>query len=145
MPTTVWPWYKKRYTCSAFPTFEQAQSVLVILQHERRRLISLSVIDHPTADWIARQITEAFLWEKAPDTSYGTEMLSYGFAVARSCCNGHPGPTNGAAIALAEWTRPTAHRLDQTRVPGPRRGSGRSAPAPRTAANANYYNELRTH
>jgi hypothetical protein len=25
MPTTVWPWYKKRYTCSVFPSFEQAQ------------------------------------------------------------------------------------------------------------------------
>jgi hypothetical protein len=25
MPTTVWPWNKKRYTCSAFPSFEQAQ------------------------------------------------------------------------------------------------------------------------
>jgi hypothetical protein len=24
MPTTVWPWNKKRYTCSAFPSFEQA-------------------------------------------------------------------------------------------------------------------------
>jgi hypothetical protein len=29
-------------------------SVLVILRHERRRLISLSVTDHPTADWIAQ-------------------------------------------------------------------------------------------
>ena len=34
-------------------------SVLVILRHERRRLISLSVTDHPTAEWIAQQITEA--------------------------------------------------------------------------------------
>jgi hypothetical protein len=25
MPTTVWPWHKKRYTCSAFPAFGQAQ------------------------------------------------------------------------------------------------------------------------
>jgi hypothetical protein len=40
-------------------------SVLVILRHERRRLISLSVTDHPTAEWIAQQITEAFPWDKA--------------------------------------------------------------------------------
>jgi hypothetical protein len=26
MPTTVWRWYTKRYTCSAFSTFEQAQA-----------------------------------------------------------------------------------------------------------------------
>ena len=37
--------------------------VLVILRHERRRLISLSVTDHPTAEWIARQVTEAFPWD----------------------------------------------------------------------------------
>ena len=34
--------------------------VLVIVRYERRRLISLSVTDHPTAEWIARQITDAF-------------------------------------------------------------------------------------
>src|SRR3977135_169488 len=33
--------------------------VLVILRHQRRRLISLSVTANPTAEWIARQITEA--------------------------------------------------------------------------------------
>ncbi len=41
-------------------------SVLVILRHERRCLISLSVTDHATAEWIAQQITEAFPWDKAP-------------------------------------------------------------------------------
>jgi hypothetical protein len=35
-------------------------SMLVILGHERRRLISLSVTNHATAEWIAQQITEAF-------------------------------------------------------------------------------------
>ncbi len=34
--------------------------VLVIIRHQRRRLISLFVTDHPTADWIAQQITEGF-------------------------------------------------------------------------------------
>ena len=29
MPTTVWPWCKKRYTCSAFSIFEQAQEQFV--------------------------------------------------------------------------------------------------------------------
>ena len=46
--------------------------VLVILRHERRRLISLSVIDHPTAEWIASQITDAFPWDEAPDYMVGT-------------------------------------------------------------------------
>src|SRR5207247_10754694 len=52
--------------------------VLVIRRHDRRRLILLSVTDHPTAEWIAGQITEAFPWDEAPthlirdrDTCYG--------------------------------------------------------------------------
>ena len=49
---------------------------------------------------------------------------------ATSRCHGHSGPTNRAAIALAEWTRRTTHRLDPARVPGPCRGPGRRAPAP---------------
>ena len=39
---------------------------LVILGHERRRLIGFGVTAHPTAEWIARQVTEAFPWDEAP-------------------------------------------------------------------------------
>ena len=51
---------------------------LVILRLERRRLVWTDVTANPTAEWIARQITEAFPWDEAPrylirdrDTSYG--------------------------------------------------------------------------
>ena len=57
--------------------------VLVILRHERRRLISLSVTDHPTAEWIARQITEAFPWDSAPTHLIRDRDASYGHAVRR--------------------------------------------------------------
>jgi putative transposase len=40
--------------------------VLVILRFERRLLLLQSVTDHPTAEWIAQQITEAFPWDSAP-------------------------------------------------------------------------------
>ncbi len=43
--------------------------VLVVLRHERRRLISLSVTAHPTAAWIARQVTNAFPRDEAPETT----------------------------------------------------------------------------
>ena len=39
---------------------------LVILGHERRRLIGFGVTAHPSAEWIARQVTEAFPWDEAP-------------------------------------------------------------------------------
>ncbi len=51
---------------------------LVILRHGRRLWVSFDVTANPTAEWISRQITEAFPWDYAPrylirdrDTSYG--------------------------------------------------------------------------
>jgi hypothetical protein len=48
---------------------------LVIVRHERRLWVSFA---NPTAEWISRQVTEAFPWDHAPrylirdrDTSYG--------------------------------------------------------------------------
>jgi len=40
--------------------------VLVILRHTRRRLVTVNVTANPTAEWIARQVTEAFPWDEAP-------------------------------------------------------------------------------
>jgi hypothetical protein len=57
--------------------------VLVILRHERRRLISLSVTDHPTAEWIARQITDAFPWDEAPNFMIRDRDRCYGHAVTK--------------------------------------------------------------
>ncbi len=51
---------------------------LVILRHTRRWLVHVAVLANPTADWIARQISEAFPWDTAPsylirdrDSAYG--------------------------------------------------------------------------
>src|SRR5258708_3049022 len=57
--------------------------VLVILRHQRRRLISLTVTAHPTAEWIARQVTEAFPWDEAPDYLIRDRDPSYGQVVAK--------------------------------------------------------------
>jgi transposase InsO family protein len=38
---------------------------LVILRHARRRLVRIAVTSNPTAEWIARQVTEAFPWNEA--------------------------------------------------------------------------------
>ena len=51
---------------------------LVIIRHGRRLWVSFGVTENPTAEWISRQITEAFPWDDAPrylirdrDASYG--------------------------------------------------------------------------
>jgi transposase InsO family protein len=50
----------------------------LILRHDRRRLLRLETTTHPTAEWIARQLTEARGWDEAlryiirdRDRSYG--------------------------------------------------------------------------
>jgi putative transposase len=40
--------------------------VLVILAHERRRIVHVAVTDHPTAAWTAQQLREAFPLAEAP-------------------------------------------------------------------------------
>jgi hypothetical protein len=40
--------------------------VLVILAHERRRVVHVAITDHPTATWTAQQLREAFPWDEAP-------------------------------------------------------------------------------
>jgi transposase InsO family protein len=40
--------------------------VFVVLRLDRRDLVWINVTRHPTAEWIARQITEAFPWNEAP-------------------------------------------------------------------------------
>ena len=39
---------------------------LLICKHGRRQMLWLSVTAHPTAEWIARQLTEACGWEFVP-------------------------------------------------------------------------------
>ena len=38
----------------------------LVLGHGRRQLLWIEVTRHPTAEWLARQITEAFPWSSAP-------------------------------------------------------------------------------
>ena len=57
--------------------FERLFAFLVV-GHGRRQLLWIEVTRHPTAEWLARQITEAFPWASAPaylvrdnDRAYG--------------------------------------------------------------------------
>jgi transposase InsO family protein len=56
---------------------------LVILHLERRRLVWTNVTANPTADWIARQITEAFPWDAAPRYLIRDRDAAYGAAFKR--------------------------------------------------------------
>src|SRR5208283_328860 len=40
--------------------------VMIILAHDRRKIVRTAVTEHPTAVWLSHQITEAFPWDTAP-------------------------------------------------------------------------------
>jgi putative transposase len=57
--------------------------VFVILAHERRRIVHFHLTEHPTAQWTAQQIVDAFPWDTAPhyllrdrDSIYGAVFQS---------------------------------------------------------------------
>src|SRR5713101_4985875 len=39
---------------------------VLILEHDRRQILWLGATAHPTAEWIARQLTEAYGWRSSP-------------------------------------------------------------------------------
>jgi transposase InsO family protein len=51
---------------------------LIIIGHGRRQLVWFSVTRHPTAEWLAQQIVEAFPWDTAPDYLVRDNDCSYG-------------------------------------------------------------------
>src|SRR5207248_4044451 len=61
-------------------TFERLFAFLV-LGHGRRQLLSFEVTRHPTAEWLARQITEAFPWASAPAYLVRDSDGAYGHVV----------------------------------------------------------------
>src|ERR1700704_6539952 len=120
--------------------------VLVILGHQRRQLISLTVTTNPTAEWIARQITDAFPRNEAPDYLIRDRDASYGHAVTRRL----------AAMGIRD--RPTAPRSPWQNGPVERLiGSIRRECLDHVVilgeahlrrvllAYADYYNGFRTH
>src|SRR4051812_2284288 len=60
----------------------QVLYVFLVLAHERRRIVHFAVTAHPTAEWTAHQLREAFPWETAPqfllrdrDRIFGNEFV----------------------------------------------------------------------
>jgi hypothetical protein len=65
----------------ATATFRLLYTVIV-LGHDRRRIIHFNVTQNPPQVWLAHQMTEAFPWDTAPqyllrdrDASYGHPTL----------------------------------------------------------------------
>jgi transposase InsO family protein len=55
----------------------------VIIRLHRRDLVWINVTTNPTAEWVARQITEAFPWDEAPHYLIRDRDRIYGSVVTR--------------------------------------------------------------
>src|SRR5438445_1580261 len=55
----------------------------VIVRLDRRDLVWINVTANPTAEWIARQLTEAFPWDEAPRHLIRDRDRAYGAAITR--------------------------------------------------------------
>src|SRR5258708_6706296 len=56
---------------------------IVIVRLDRRELVWINVTAHPTAEWVARQIAEAFPWNEAPRYMIRDRDRIYGAVVTR--------------------------------------------------------------
>jgi transposase InsO family protein len=119
---------------------------LVIIRLDRRNLVWINVTTNPTAEWIARQITEAFPWDEAPrylirdrDRVYGTIVTRRLRAMGirdKSIAPGSPWQ-NGFAERLIGSIRREC--IDHMIV------FGETHLRRILTKYAAYYNELRTH
>jgi putative transposase len=83
--------------------------VLVILAHERRRVVHFNVTEHPTAVWTAQQVVEAFPWDQAPRYLLRDRDRIYG-AVFRQRVK-HMGIKEVVIAPRSPWQNPYVERL----------------------------------
>ena len=93
--------------------------VFLVFAHDRRRIVHFGVTAHPTAEWTAQQLREAFPWDSAPryllrdrDQIFGKEFVDQVKAM------GIKQVLIGAAISMATRLYRTADWVHSSRVSG---------------------------
>jgi transposase InsO family protein len=118
----------------------------VIVRLDRRDLVWINVTENPTAEWVARQITEAFPWDDAPQYLIRDRDRIYGNVVTRRLRA--MGIRDKPTAPASPWQNGFAERLigsirrecvDHMIILG--KGHVRRI----LRAYALYYNDIRTH
>jgi transposase InsO family protein len=83
--------------------------VLVLLSHDRRRIVHLNVTDHPTAAWSAQQVVEAFPDDTAPRWLHRDRDCIYSDAFHRRLAG--MDITEVVSAPASPWQNPYVERL----------------------------------
>ena len=98
--------------CDFFPvptaTF-RVLFVFIMLAHERRRIMHFDIAEHPTAQWTAQQIVEAFPWESAPRYLLRDRDALYSAAFQQRIK--HMGSKEVKIAPRSPWQNPYCERL----------------------------------
>ena len=119
--------------------------VLVILAHERRRVVHVAVTEHPTAAWTAQQLREAFPWDRRAAISPPGSRSRVRRLGEHGDSDGYPGSAHGAALTLAERVRRTVHRIRRDASVSITSSCATSALRRHLQRYCPYYHEWRTH
>jgi transposase InsO family protein len=118
----------------------------VVVRLGRRDLVWINVTTNPTAEWIARQLTEAFPWNDAPQYLIRDRDHVYGVAVTRRLRA--MGIRDKPTVPASPWQNGFAERL----IGSIRRECvdnfivlGKAHLRQILRAYARYYNNIRTH
>jgi putative transposase len=87
----------------------QVLFVFIVLAHERRRIVHFHITEHPTVQWTAQQIVEAFPWDTAPRYVLRDRDSIYGTAFQQRV--EHVGMEEVKIAPHSPWQNPYAERV----------------------------------
>jgi putative transposase len=82
---------------------------LVVLAHARRKVVHFNATEHPTAQWTAQQLVEAFPWDTAPKYLLRDRDAVYGACFQRRAAS--LGIDQILTAPRSPWQNPYAERL----------------------------------
>ena len=88
--------------------------VFIVLSHHRREIVHFNVTDHPTAEWTAQQLVEAFPFDSAPRFLIRDRDAIYGEKVRRRIKS--LGIKEVVTAPRSPWQNPYCERLIGNRV-----------------------------
>ncbi len=83
--------------------------VFLVLATDRRRVLHFNVTEHPTAEWTAQQIVEAFPWDAAPEYLLRDRDRTYGMTFRRRVHG--LGINEVLTAARSPWQNPYVERV----------------------------------